>query len=465
MTSKSTFKMTVGEIQAATKAALLSGDRATLISGISTDSRCIAPGEVFVTLRGENFDGHDFLEVAISRGAKACVVERPDSISHSSVAVLQVENAERALGDMARAWRNRYPVPIVALTGTSGKTSTKNLIADCLAHSHRVLATPGNWNNAIGVPKTLFMLGEEIDVAVVEMGMNHPGEIRRLAEIAAPQYGLITNIGEGHTAGVGGIEGVKAAKGELLEGLGETGFFFANREDSRILSLAENFSGEVLYYGFDSECDVAAERLRMTPTGLAFSLRTPWERADVESPFWGPHQVINAVAAVAVAQAFHVPLSDCIRAIQSAGGAMGRGDLFRLKSGALVLDEAYNANPVSTRAALQWFLSLAPSFSRKIFAFGTMGELDEAAKALHEEMIEWAKKVGVTELYLFGEWKAVMAARARDLGYPPEAVHGFDTVEELGKALVEIADERAAILVKASHSGRFDRIVEELKRC
>ena len=456
------MNLTIDEILAMTGGRLLAGNRSTEITAVSSDSSTLPANALFVALAGERFDGHDFVAQAVTSGAAALLVSRIPEPLPTGIAVIGVSDTLTALGDIAHGWRLTVSIPVIALTGTSGKTSTKDLIRACLATEHTTLATAGNLNNLIGVPQTLFQLTGSHDMAVIEMGMNRLGEIARLAHIAAPQYGLITNIGDGHTEGVGGIDGVARAKGELLEVLGEDGCFFANMDDPRLAELAARFPGDVISYGFSPRCDFFAHSLTTTETGLAFTVRTPWEEATIATPFWGKHHLTNALAAIAVAQSFQVSLSQCATALAAVKAPAGRGRLIPLEGRRLLLDEAYNANPLSTQATLTWFASLGPAYTRRYFVFGTMKELGAQARTHHLSIIDSAAKAGTTDLYLYGEFAEAMAEKARELGLAGDRVQAFDTVTALSRALQNDLLPESAVAVKASHSCGFEAIVHAL---
>lgn len=456
------FKTTVQELLVMTGGRLLRGNAESQVIGLSTDSRSIERGQVFVALRGERFDGHAFVQEVAQKGAAALIVGTPPDRSFRRAAVIQVPDTLAALGDIAGAFRKRYPIPVVAITGTSGKTSTKEILRDLLTSELRVLATEGNFNNLIGVPKTLLSLTREHEIAVIEMGMNRLGEVRRLAEIAAPGYGLITTIGAGHTEGVGNIAGVAKAKGELLEVMGEQGCFFVNMENPHCLALADSFPGQLVSYGFDANCDVYADHLRLDPHGFAFTIHTPWEKAEFRSHFWGKHQLENVLAAVSVAQVFHIPLAACVACVQEIQMAPGRGRLIALGESILLLDESYNANPTSVRATLAWFKTVGDRFPRRLFVFGTMFELGNLAYAEHLAMIDAAKQVGVTHLYLYGEFSEAMAERATGLGFSKKSIHCFHDISQLQSALQKELIPGTALAIKASHGCGFEAVVKEL---
>ena len=421
-------------------------------SGVTTDSRRVSAGDLFVALTGENFDGHDFVAEALRRGACAALVSR-EVQGAQPFAQLVVDDTRSALGRLAAGWRERFAIPLVALTGSNGKTTVKEMLAAILAHHAgspaAVLATQGNLNNDIGMPLTLLRLRAAHRFAVIEMGMNHEGEIDYLTRIARPTVALVNNAQRAHVGILGSLEAIARAKGEIYAGLGPAGAAIVNEDDAfapywRGLNLGRR----IVSFGFKPEADVrgsvAGDQWRIaTPTGsLSF---TPQVR--------GEHNLRNAMAATAAACVLDVPRDVIAAGLAAFGGVAGRLTRRRGPGTSLVIDDSYNANPESMRAALR---VLAEERARKVFVMGDMGELGADAAEMHAEVGRFARETGVDALLALGD-----ASRRAVDAFGAGARH-FDDVDALREAARREAEAGAAILVKGSRFMRMERIADAL---
>ncbi|HEX5034843.1 MAG TPA: UDP-N-acetylmuramoyl-tripeptide--D-alanyl-D-alanine ligase, partial [bacterium] len=340
--------------------------------GASTDTRELKPGNLFFCLIGQR-DGHDFAEAAAERGAAALVVDAKHSVT-AKIPKIVVEDTLQALGDLALAWRRKFPIPLLGITGSNGKTTTKELVKSVLQTQYRTLATEGNFNNLIGVPKTLFGLAEGDQAAVVEMGMNDFGEIARLTEIAEPTLGLITNIGQAHLEKLGGLAGVVRAKGELFAGLKPPAIALVNAADPKIAALPT--PAKKVCYG-QPDCGIWGE-VRPTPSGddRPLHLRVHFEdrSSDLAMRIPGPHNLSNVLAALAVARELKIPFEKAKAALEAFQPRASRMELLTLASGIRLIDDCYNANPSSTVAALKTLAGLK-SGQASLAILGEMLEL------------------------------------------------------------------------------------------
>ena len=450
---------TLAEITEATRARGHASGSATF-EVVSTDSRRVPAGSLFVALRGPYHDGHDFAAEALRQGAAAAVVERvPGGID--ARAVLVVPDTLRALGDLAAWTRRRLPVRVVAITGSNGKTTTKEMVATICEHAvwpaprTKVLKTVGTENNLIGVPLTLLRLRGDEAVAVLEMGMNAPGEIARLTEIAQPDVGVVTNVGPAHLEGLGSVAGVAAAKGELFAGMSADATIAINADDEWVTRIGAGYRGRRIEFGRGRE--VEARRIRdLGFEGIAFDLCIAGEATSVCLRMPGAHNVTNALAAAAVAHALGIT-PDTIRAgLEAAAPPAMRMQVLRLANGTIILNDGYNANPASMEAALR-FITQRPE--RVLAVFGEMRELGGESAALHEGIGRLAAERGVQLLVAVGVEAEAIARGARAAGMPPERV--YTCADPAGAAALVAARWRPgdAVLVKGSRGAADDPVV------
>ncbi len=449
----------VRTVAAVTGGQLIHNGAATVIRGFSTDSRTLQPGELFIPLRGERFDGHDYLAQAVRNGAAACLSE--EVVVGLSIPVVQVPDTLRALGDLAQAVRRRFSSPLIGVTGTSGKTTTKEMLAAILARTGPGLKTAGNFNNLVGVPLTLFGLLPEQRWAVIEMGMSARGEIARLAEIAEPQTGIITNVGAGHLAQLGGISGVARAKGELFIHLPVGGTAIVNADDPQILQLPVANGVRRILFGTDDRAHVRASAIRAEEGAVTFVLHLPDGQAAVRLAIPGRHNVHNALAAAAAAWALEVALTDIIAGLGAFKPCPGRMELLSLPGGVLLLEDSYNANPLSMRAALDALDDLG-SGGRRFAALGDMLELGPTAADLHREIGRLAA-TRTDWLFTLGALGGEIAAGAAEAGLAAERIVVEESVEGLLARLRPLLQPGDRLLVKGSRGMRMERVSAGLR--
>jgi len=453
------IRMDVRTIAEITGGHLMQNGASVELQGFSTDSRSLQPGELFIPLRGDNFDGHDYMNQAIQNGAAACLSE--EMIGGLLVPVIKVNNTLRALGDLAAAMRRQFAGPVVGITGTSGKTTCKEMLAAILESTGPGLKSAGNFNNLIGVPLTLFDLQPEHRWAVVEMGMSERGEISRLAEIARPNIGMITNVGAGHLENFDGISGVARAKGELFIALPSDGVALINADDPEVLQLPVANGVRRVLFGTVSEADVKAENIAGHNGSVSFDLVVEGEVKKVVLPLPGRHNVANALAAAAAAYVIGVGLEQIVSGLQAFKPCPGRMELFVLTEDIVVLDDSYNANPLSVHAALDALHDLG-SAGRRIAVLGDMLELGPTGPELHHHIGALAAE-RVDWLFTYGALAGEIARGAVESGFPQERVFSATSHDELAASLIEILHSGDRVLVKGSRGMRMEKVIDALR--
>lgn len=454
---------TVENIRRAIGGALVCGHGDLRVAGVSTDSRSIKPGELFFALRGERFDGHDFVGAALARGAVGAVVARvPANVAGArEFCLISVPDPLSALQQWAKTYRAQFDLVAVGVTGSTGKTTTKEMVARVLGLRWQTLATPGNFNNEIGLPLTLCQLGPEHGALVVEMGMRGRGEIAFLCSLAQPNSGVITNVGPAHLERLGSLENIAAAKGELLASLAPGSLAVLNYDDPYCRRLGEKSHCTVRYYGFDPGAQVRAREVRPTPQGYACTVLFEGEPVALHLPLWGRHNVANALAALTLG--FYLGLAP--QAMVQTLAEMRAGGM-RLEAipgprGSLVLNDAYNANPASTKAALTVLAERRPE--RAVAVLGDMLELGTYAGPAHREVGEMAAALKIDLLVTIGSLAAEAARAAVAAGMPAHRVHVFATKEEALPFLRENLRAGDLVLVKASRALALEHLVAALQ--
>lgn len=416
-------------------------------TGVSTDTRTLAPGDLFVALAGPNFDGHRFIGEAAGRGAVGAIVNRHDTDVLPSI---EVTDTRLALGQLSAHWRRQFDIPLVAVTGSNGKTTVKNMIAAILSGTGPGIATQGNLNNDIGVPLTLLRLRNGDRYAVIEMGMNHAGEIDYLTRLARPTIALVNNAAAAHLAGLGSVEAVAHAKGEIYAGLGKEGIAIINADDDFAdlwLQLAAPY--RILTFGLDRPADISA-RFQLEQDGSRIELSTPQGGISMRLSLLGRHNVMNALAASSAALAAGVSLTDIQAGLEKLKAVSGRMEVKRGIAGARVLDDTYNANPGSLAAGVE---VLKAARGERALVLGDMGELGDSAQDIHRRVGELARHLGIERLFTVGE-----LAHAASESYGTGAEH-FDTQEALIDRLQDIMHDQMTVLVKGSRFMKMERVV------
>jgi UDP-N-acetylmuramoyl-tripeptide--D-alanyl-D-alanine ligase len=424
-------------------------------SGVSTDTRTLRTGEIYLALRGPRFDGNEFLQAAAAGGAVAAVVDRP--VSHAPVPLIHVEDGQQALTRAASAWRATFKGVVVGVAGSNGKTTVKEMTAAILSAAGPCLATRGNLNNHIGVPLTLLRLTPQHRYAVIEIGANRPGEVAALVQVARPDVGLITNAGAEHLEGFGDLDGVARAEGEMVAGLAADRTAVINADDA-YAALWRGMSGApVLSFAIDAQADFRATGIeeRITDSGfrVSYTLHAPSGTHDICLNVGGRHNVLNSLAAATAASAAGATSAHVVAGLAAMQPVNGRLQPGRTRQGARLLDDSYNANPSSMRAGIDVLAGLG---GRAWLVMGDMGELGEHARDSHVQIGRYARERGVQRVFATGPLSllAVESFGAGATWYPD--------ADALARAVNEELSADVSLLVKGSRSNRLERVVAKL---
>jgi UDP-N-acetylmuramoyl-tripeptide--D-alanyl-D-alanine ligase len=457
----------VGEVISPVGGELTYGNTGLPIAGISTDSREELKGRIFFALRGEKFDGHDFALKAIEQGASCIVVDQGSRITISSganAAVITVQDTLKALGDLAAWWRHQFNVRVAAITGSAGKTTTKEMTAQILELTSLTLKNKGNLNNLIGLPMTVFQLDEQVQKMVLEMGMNRPGEISRLTEIADPDVGLITNVGMAHIEGLGSMEGVARAKTELLEKISSRGRIILNGDDDLLMKEASKFNKDIITFGLRPGNNIRAEKIsNLGREGISFELQYEGNAAQVHLPAPGVHNVHNALAAASIALAMGEPFDNVPVGLSRYDGLKGRFRTVVLANNVTLVDDTYNSNPSSLKAALNSVKGLAVNGRRIILGLGEMLELGEETVQAHLDAGKMAADAGASWLFAMGDHSGEMTRGAKKLGLAAERAVEVKTHEEMISRIGAAAQAGDVILLKGSRRMGLESVARGLE--
>jgi UDP-N-acetylmuramoyl-tripeptide--D-alanyl-D-alanine ligase len=454
------MNLKLSEIVTLTSGRMTPANATGVITGVSTDSRTICPGELFVPLRGPNYDGHDFLIRALRNGAAACLSE--EVIAGFQVPIIQVPDTLQALGDIAQGVRRRFTGPVAAITGSSGKTTTKEMLAHILNLTGPGLKSQGNFNNLIGLPLTLFSLAKEHRWAVLEMGMSARGEISRLAEIGQPTVGVITNVGAAHLETLHGLDGVARAKGELFAALGPGCTAVINADDERVAAIPVANGVRRLLFGLSPAAEIRAENIQTQPGKVRFRLLLPKGAFEVVLQVVGRFNVVNALAAAAVATVLEVPAEQIVKGLGLFRPIAGRMQTSLMENGTLLIEDTYNANPLSMAAALQALDELNGG-GRRIAVLGDMLELGAASAELHRQLGSTAAQ-RCDQLVLLGEQAEQVARGAREGGLANDRICLVDNHEQAIEYLTKTIAPHDRLLLKGSRGMRMELISAGLRR-
>ena len=460
-----TIRLTAGWVAAAMGGVIANGGEQTEFSGVSIDTRTLRAGELYFGIRGERFDGADFSTKAIDAGAAGVVVPRGRSaVRGNGAVVIEVNDTTVALQALARATRRAAGTKVVAITGSAGKTTTKEVTAEFLGTAYRVIRNRGNLNNHIGLPLSLMELTTRPDIAVVELGMNHAGEISTLVRIAEPDVRVWTNVGEAHLGFFASLDAIADAKAEILEGATPDTVLVANSDDDRVASRAKRFPGRVTTFGIERGADVHADAVVDRGIGgTSAHVTTPKGSFDLSTPLIGRGNLANVLAATAVAIHFDVPLRAIAERAASLKPAHHRGDVVRLGRGVIVVDDSYNANPTATRRAID-VLRVTETRGRRVAVIGEMLELGDQSASLHEAVGRAVAASALDELVAVGGQPAkAMADAAVAAGLNRSRVRYFTTSDAAAAAIGTYIHDGDLVLVKGSRGIRTDAVVERLK--
>ncbi len=433
-------------------------------AGLTTDSRAVQAGELFVAFSGETFDGHNYCAKAVELGATGVLVSKDVTGLPEGVAVFKVPDTLKAFQEIARAYRRSFDdLKVFAITGSNGKTSTKDLLAACLGAKYNVVKTQGNFNNEIGLPKTLLNITADTDIAVVEMGMRGLGQIAELCEIAEPDSGLISNVGETHMELLGSMENIGKAKGEIVENLPADGFAVLNGDNEFVVAAVTKTKAKVVFFGLGEECDYRGSDIVTTGLGTTFTCteKATGKTVKVKLQLIGEHNVYNALSAIAGAACYGVSLEASAKALATARLTGSRQEIIYIGD-ITFINDAYNASPASMEAALKTLAEAnkAAKNSRTIAVLADMLELGNISEDGHRRVGRWAVETGTDFILTYGDEAAYIADEAKKLG--GNAQHCADR-QEAANVLRTIANAGDIILLKGSHSMQVDKMLELFK--
>lgn len=430
-----------------------------IISGVSTDTRTIKEGQLFVPIKGEKFNGHDFIYKAIENGAIAALWCKDEELPNVEIPLILVDDTLRAIQELAKEYRNQLSIKVIGVTGTNGKTSTKDILGSILSTKYKTFKTVGNLNNYLGVPLTILSLDEDVEIAVVEMGMSSLGEIEVLTNIATPDAAIITNIGDAHLEELKTRENVMKAKLEIVKGLKEDGIFVFNGDDELLREEVRklNLKQKIITFGENTNNDYIAKLISIDNNGINFTVEN-MSSINLFLPMLGVHQMLNATAAIAVSRHFGLDFNLIKSGLSSVNLTKMRSQLTKGK-GFDILNDSYNANPTSTKAAINTVYSLK-GYNQKIIVFGDMLELGDKEIDMHKEIAYHIDFDKIDYLFTIGDLAKYTAKELSKKN--SDKVFAFSGKKELIKKLKEVLKENALILLKASRSLKLETISEEL---
>ena len=454
------------DILHATGGTIISGKRGGIFNGVATDSRQTVKGNLFIPLKGEKFDGHDFIAGAVRAGAAGFLIQKgsEDKIPRQfeDTTVIGVGDTLKALGDIAHFWRKKCKATIVAITGSTGKTTTKEMIATITGLTKKVMKARGNYNNLIGLPLSILQIDEGHEVAILEMGTNAPGEIGRLTRIAAPDIGLITNIGPAHLEGLKSLDAVREEKCDLFRNMAETGVAIINIDDKKMLISKKEWRGKSITFGFRKNADVSADTIKIKGRqGLTFTIKIGMFRQEITMSVVGNHNIYNALAAAASSWALGIEYPTICQGLKAFQPVSGRMEIHRLNNGAFIINDTYNANPASFRAALETLKDLKASHESTVI-MGDMLELGDRAEEMHEGIGSLMADTEVGTIFLRGRLSPATAAGALKRNMSGDQIFFFETPDEIIPHLVSRVKKGDWILVKGSRQTKMEDAVRKI---
>lgn len=461
------------QILEATKGELLCGGPERFFSGVSIDSRRIFSGDLFVAIQGEVHDGHSFVKDVVESGVCGLLINKNKAdVFFSDVRVREdwrqkgllcvaVKDTTKALGDLTAFQRRRSNVSVIAITGSNGKTTTKEMTNGIVSRCFGTLATIGNFNNQIGLPLTLLKLNRSHQWSVLELGMNHPGEIRRLSEICMPDIGVITNIGPAHLEKLGSLKGVMDAKAELLENIKPNGTVVLNADDPNLSDLCRRTSKKILRFGFSEDADIRAISVKKKRFGTSFILSMPTETLPIDLKIPGAFMISNALAAASAGYLIGLKAEDIKAGLEEFKSVQGRMNVFKTKNGIHVIDDTYNANPGSMESAIMTLKSMKGEL-RGVLVAGDMHELGDHAESMHKKIGSVAAGIGISGLYLTGRFAGSVAAGAQRNGMKRRDIF-TGTKQEIVENLKDTLGPDDWVLVKGSRAMAMEQVVQDLR--
>jgi UDP-N-acetylmuramoyl-tripeptide--D-alanyl-D-alanine ligase len=449
--------MRAGEIAGAAKGKLFNAGSEPEVSGASIDSRSIKAGDMFIALRGENFDGHDFIDKAIEHGAVLVITEK--DLKGCGIPYILVEDSLKALQEIARHYRSKFHIPFVAVTGSSGKTTTKDMIASVLSQKYSVLKTEGNLNNAIGLPLMLLRLKHSHEIAVLEMGMNTPGEIRLLADIVRHHVAVISNVGTAHIEYLGSRENILKAKLEIFTYFNKDSIAVINGDNDMLAGFDSDKFG-ILRYGLEDSNDIIASSIEEKgEEGIDFYVEICGAKESFTVPIPGIHNVYNALSAISVARLFGLKPEEIRKGLINFKPSKNRMDIINTTGGIRIINDVYNANPDSMRAAMNVLQSFSNA-GRKVLITADMLELGEASEKEHYRIGEYAAELGIDMIASVGNFSRAVIRGAEACGVDGGKLFAFTTKEEAAPVILELLQPGDTVLVKGSRGMKMEYVVD-----
>ena len=460
-------EITVKEVSSAINGSQISGSPDEFVKGLSTDSRKMKPGHIFLALKGERYDGHNFLKNAINAGAMGVIVESDSTIAkklvNANLVVINVSSTLKALGDLASWWRKQWQGKVIAITGSNGKSTTKEMTASILSLTTKTMKSPGNFNNLIGLPLTILLLQEQDKLAVLEMGMNIPGEIARLTQIADPDIGLITNVARAHLEGLDDLGGVMRAKGELLGVMSEESTAILNGDDEVYEQLSSTFQGKVVTFGLGKANQVRAEKIKkIGDRAQSFNICIKGEEVPVKIHLPGIHNVLNALSGAAIAFCLSTPNELIAQGLGKFRPIKGRFHFIDLNGGIRIIDDTYNANPSSLRAALQTIKGLVGKNQGLVIGLGEMMELGKESSKYHFDAGQLVADMGARYLVVMGEHGPNVIEGACKGGMDRKQTHIATTHAEMSDSIKANIQKGDILFMKGSRKVALDKVVEDI---
>ena len=461
-------EITIKELVSAIGGRQISGPPDKLVRGLSTDSRRMAPGYMFLALRGERYDGHDFLAGAVNAGAAGVIVQSdktiPKELTTNNLVVITVSSTLKALGDLALWWRRHWGGKVIAITGSNGKSTTKEMAASILSLKANTMKSPGNFNNLIGLPLTILSLEEDHKMAVLEMGMNRAGEITRLTQIAGPDVGLITNVAKAHLEGLGDLQGVVKEKGELLRMMPKESTAILNGDDELTAGLASTFQGPIVTFGLGEMNQVRAGAIKEIGDYIqTFDIYINDEKIKVKLNLLGIHNVFNALGGTAIASCLSISRELIAQGLEDFRPLNGRFQIIDLEGGIRIIDDTYNSNPSSLRAALQTIKGLRVKKQDLVVGLGEMMELGKETSRYHFDAGQLIAGVGARYLVVLGEHGPQVIQGARKGGMNIKQTQLATNHTEMSDAIKGSVREGDIVFLKGSRKVALDKVVEVIK--
>jgi UDP-N-acetylmuramoyl-tripeptide--D-alanyl-D-alanine ligase len=440
---------------------ILQGSESLAFHRFNIDSRSTEPGELFFALTAKR-NGHDFVPSAVKRGASGAVISQPTALADKDIALIQVKDTLKALQELARKVLQEYPVKVIGITGSIGKTTTKEFTSCLLSQDFKVLKSEGNLNNHLGVPLSLLKLEDDHDVAVLEMAMSSPGEIQSLTQIAPPDIAVITNVNPVHLQFFKNIDEIALAKKEILDGMKKDGTAVLNGDDELVMKIAKHWKGKTLLFGLSEECDVRARNIRKNEwDGIAFELIYGKKQVEIRLPFYYERILYNFLASAAVSSALSVPLDSLRAGAQALKPLPMRGVLLRLRKNIHLIDDSYNSNPVALESALKGLAELPAK--RRIAVLGDMLELGEREAEFHTEAGKQVAQSGWNILVAAGPLSSHMVDGALSAGMRKEQTFHFENSAAAAGKIRSLIQKGDLILIKGSRGMMMEKVVEQLR--